>query len=861
MGWEAPVRGDLREAVRQLRKAPGVTATAVLTLTLGIGATTAIFTLVNEVMLKSLPVTKADELWRIGDKVRCCNWGGYTQGDDGDFALFSWEAYKNFRANTPEFADLAALQAGNAPLGVRRAGSAAQAATRNGEYVSGNFFRTLGVQPWIGRLMTDADDVEGAPPVAVMSFRIWHEKYGADSSVIGASHLINGHPFTVIGVTPPGFYGAKLAGWGMPDIWLPLTAELLIDGDTSRLKRPNGNFLDLIGRVRPGVKPKPLEARLKVEFHDWLASHVPDMEPGEKQLWQQQTLHVVPGGAGVAVMRDQYQNGLKLLLIAAACVLLVACANLANLMLARGLKDRAQTSIRVALGASRTRLVRKVLVESLLLAAIGGVLGIGVAYAGTKLIVYLAFQIGGPNNHVPIDATPSWPVLLFTLLISGLTGVLFGLVPAWITSRADPADALRGAGRSIGAGRSSWTQKLLVMAQIAVSVVLVSSAALLSRSLRNLEHQRFGFETEGRYIAWINPTLGNYKPEQMEPLFQRINDSLRQIPGVRMVAPALYAPMTGDSWNDGIRIEGRPEPGAKEDTGAGWARVMPGFFETLGVKIMLGRPITEQDTATTRKVAVVNHAFVRRFFKDQNPIGQHFGPDKIKYSSIFEIVGVADDVRYMTYEYNKAVRPMFWLPEAQTVRYDDPAYMSGEIWSHYLYNIVLWAPGNPPGMEERVRKALAGVDPGLVFYGVDPYARVVSADFQQENLIATLTTLFGALGLVLAAVGLYGVLAYMVERRTGEIGVRMALGAGRGRIVTMVLGGAVSPVGIGLAIGLPAAIAAGNLMAAQLFGVTPSDPLMLTYTALLLGFAALVAAVIPAWRAASIEPMSALRAE
>src|SRR5580698_10322419 len=341
---------DLRDALRQLRKAPGFTITAVITLAPGIGATTAIFTLIHQVMLKSLPVTKPEELWRIGDKIRCCNWGGYIQGEDGDFSLFSWEAYKNFRTRTAEFTDLAALQAGNAALGVRRAGSQAQADTRNGEFVSGNFFSTLGVQPWIGRLMTDADDQEGAPPVAVMSYRIWQQKYGSDPSVVGASYQINGHPYTVIGVAAPGFYGAKLAGWGMPDFWLPLTSELTIDGATSRLKRPNGNFLDLIGRVRPGVDPKSLEAKLKVEFHDWLASHVPDMEPAEKQLWSQQTLHLTPGGAGVAQMRDEYQEGLKLLLIAAGCVLLVACANLANLMLARGLKDRAQTSIRVALG-------------------------------------------------------------------------------------------------------------------------------------------------------------------------------------------------------------------------------------------------------------------------------------------------------------------------------------------------------------------------------------------------------------------------------------------------------------------------------------------------------------------------------
>jgi predicted permease len=851
---------DLREALRHLWKALGVTTTAVITLTLGIGATTAIFTLVHQVMLKSLPVARPDELWRIGDKVRCCNWGGYTQGDDGDFSLFSWEAYKNFRAQTPEFVDLAALQAGNAPLGVRKAGSPAAADTRNGEYVSGNFFTALGIQPWIGRLMIDADDREGAPPVAVLSYRIWHEKYGADSSVVGSSYQINGHPFTIIGVTPPGFYGAKLAGWGMPDVWLPLTAELLIDGATARLKRPNGNFLDLIGRVRPGVNPKSLEAKLKVEFHDWLASHVSDMEPGEKELWRQQTLHLIPGGAGVAAMRDEYEDGLKLLLIAAGCVLLVACANLANLMLARGLKDRAQMSLRVALGASRLRLVRKVLVESLLLSVAGGVFGIGVAYAGTRLMLRLAFQTGGPNNYVPIEAAPSLPVLLFALVVSVLTGVFFGIAPAWMTSRTDPADALRGAGRSIGAGRS-WAQKLLVIAQIAVSIVLLSAAALLGRSLRNLEHQNLGFETQDRYIAWINPILGDYKPEQLEPLFRQIDDRLLQIPGVRMVAPALYAPMTGDSWNDGVRIEGRPEPPAKEDTSAGWARVMPGFFETIGAKILLGRAITEHDTGASRKVAVINQAFARRFFKGQNPIGQHFGPNKIKYSATFEIVGVTNDVRYMTWGYKDPVRPMYWLPEAQTVQYDDPAFTSGDIWSHYLYNIVLWAPGSPAGMEERVRKALAGVDPNLVLYGVDPYPKVVSADFQRETMIATLTTLFGVLGLVLAAVGLYGVLAYMVERRTGEIGVRMALGADRGKVVAMVLGGAFQQVGVGLAVGLPAAIGAGKLMSGQLFGVEPWDPVMLALATLLLGLAGLVASVIPAWRAAGVEPMVALRSE
>jgi putative ABC transport system permease protein len=848
---------DLRDALRQLRKAPGFTATVVITLALGIGATTAIFTLVHQVMLKSLPVTKPDELWRVGDKIRCCNWGGYTQGDDGDFSLFSWEAYRNFREHTPEFVDLAALQAGNSPLGVRRAGSQAPVDTFNGQNVSGNFFRTLGIQPWIGRLTSDADDTEGAPLVAVMSYRVWQTNFASDPSVVGASFQLNGHAFTVIGVTPPGFYGAKLAGYGMPDFWLPITSEQVLQGVVSRLRRPNENYLDILGRIRPGVNPQALEARLRVEFHDWLASHVPDMEPGEKQTWQSQTLHLIPGGAGVASMRDDYKDVLKLLLIAAGCVLLVACGNLANMMLARGLRNRAQISVRIALGASRVRLVRGALVESVMLAVVGGIFGIAVAYAGTRLILYLAFETGGPN-YVPVNPAPSVPVLLFTMGISILTGILFGIAPAWMTSHADPVEALRGANRSVGGGRS-WAQKSLVIAQAAMSLVLLSAAALLAQSLRNLEHQNFGFELQDRYVASINPTLGTLKPEQMEQLFRQIDDRLEQTPGIKIAAPALYAPMTGNSWNEGVRIQGRPEPSPKEDVGAGWARVMPGFFEALGAKTLLGRTLSNDDTASTLNVAVVNEAFAKRFFKDQNPIGQHFGIDRLRYASTYEIVGVVKDMRYMTWDYKSPVGPMFWVSEKQSVIYDDPVFSDGEKYSHFLYNIVIWAPGDQQGVEERVRRALASVDASLVLNSVDPYSKIVSGDFHQQNMIATLTSLFGLLGLVLAAVGLYGVMAYTVEQRTNEIGLRMALGADRKHVIAMVLRGALWQVGLGLGLGIPLAVLAGKLMKDQLFGVVPWDPKMLAAATVLLAVAAIVASVMPVRRAAGVQPMIALR--
>lgn len=852
---------ELRQTLRQLWKSPGFTITSVLTLALGIGATTAIFTLVHQVMLKSLPVANPDELWRIGDKIRCCNWGGYTQGGDNNFSLFSYEAYKNFREHTPEFRDLAALQAGNAPLGVRRAGFSGPVDTRNGQYVSGNFFRTFGIRPWVGRLLTDADDQPGAAPVAVLSYHSFTDNYNSDTSILGSTYQINGHSFTVIGVAPPGFYGAKLEGWGMPDFWLPVNAELLLDGDAQRIKHPNTNWLDLVGRVQPNTNSSALEAKLRVEFHDWLASHVPDMEPNEKLTWKAQTLHLIPGGAGVASMRDEYQDGLKLLLIAAASVLLVACGNLANLMLARGLKDRAQTSLRVALGSSRGRIVRKALAESTMLAIGGGILGVAIAYLGSSFILYLAFHnTGGRANYVPVDASPSWAVLLFAFVVSILTGIFFGIAPAWMTSHVDPAEALRGNSRSVR-GSGSFAQRALVIAQAAMSLVLLTAAALLSQSLRNLEHQNFGFDVKDRYLVSINPELGNYKPEQMNQFFERLNERLLAVPGVRMAAPALYAPMSGDSWNEGVFVAGHPAPGPKEDSGAGWARVSPGFFEALGSKIVQGRSIDEHDTANTRCVAVVNQAFVKRFFKNQNPIGQHFGVDRIQFASKWEIVGVVNDIRYMTWGYKDPVSPMFWLSEKQSTVYDDPRFNTFDLYSHFLNNIVIWAPGAPPNVDAAIRKAIAGFDPNLVVYGVDPYSRILEGDFQRENMIATLTIMFGVLGLLLAAIGLYGVMAYNVEQRTSEIGVRMALGAERSNVIQMVLRGAFLQIGMGLLIGIPLAILAGRFMAEQLYGVSPADPLMLSIAAIALCAAAFLASWIPAGRAADVEPMTALRAD
>ena len=857
---------DFRHALRQLRKSPGFTLTAVLTLALGIGATTAIFTLVQQVMLQSLPVTRPDQLWRIGDQARCCNWGGYSQNgnnndEPGDWSLFPWEVYRLFRANTPGFQDLAALQAGNASLGVRRAGSQQGTPdTANGQYVSGNFFQTLGVSAWRGRLFIEADDQEDAPPVAVMSFHAWREKFGSDPSVVGATYQINGHAFTIIGVAPAGFIGAKMVSWGMPDIWIPLTTEPMIDGATSRLKNMRVDWLDVIGRVHPGTNPKTLQAQLQSELHGWLASHLADMNPQEKAVWQRQTLRLSPGGAGFPALQREYSEGLLLLMVTASCVLLVACANIANLLLARGLKNRQQTAVRVALGASRGRLVRNALLESVALSLIGGAAGVAVAWAGARLILYLAFHMLENSFWIPVQASPSAPVLLFALGVSVLTGVIFGIAPAWMTSHAEPVEALRGANRAVGGGRH-WAQKALVIAQAAVSLVLLSAAAMLGGSLRNLEHQDFGFDPDGRYLVYINPLLSNYKQEQLVPLFREIQDHLSAIPGVRSVSSATYAPMSGDQWGHQIRIQGKPEPGPKEDVFADWTRITPGFFDTIGARMMAGRTINGDDNGSARHVAVINEAFAKRFFGNQNPIGQHFGPAPQKNAGTYEIVGVVRNIHYVAWGFREPARAMYYIPETQTVHFDQPDTQSYELWSQNLYNVVIWAPGHPPNVLAQVKRALAEVDANLVIYGVLPYSSVIQGVFDQQNMIASLTWLFGAVGLVLAAVGLYGVTAYGVEQRTSEIGVRMALGADRGSVTAMVLRGAFWQVGIGLGIGIPAAIGAGYLMASQLFGVTPWNPLLLAGATLLLGLSALVAAVIPARRAATIDPVQALRSE
>jgi predicted permease len=840
----------VRYALRQFRKAPGFTGTAILTLALGIGATTSIFTLVHAVLLKSLPVAKPEDLVRVGNEENCCINGGLQD----NWSLFSFEQYKQFNEHTPGFEELAAMQAGNSLMGVRWSGSNKPSESFRGEFVSGNYFSTFGIPAYAGRMISPQDDNKGAPAVAVMSFRTWQEKFGADRSVVGTGFVMNAQPVTVVGIAPPGFFGDRVQS-NPPSFWLPLAAEPVIQPANSVLNDASLDWLDLIGRTKPGADKKTMEAQMQVELRQFLLSPESKVEDRSKPLVAKQTLRFSPGGGGVQRMRDEYQDGLHLLMWISAFVLLIACANLANLMLVRATTRKQQISIRSALGAPRTTLVRQALTESVVLAMMGGLVGIAIAFAGTRMILRLAFA----NDYVPIQATPSLPVLAFAFATSFLTGILFGMAPAWMTASANPAEALRGAGRSTGR-KGTWGQNSLVVIQAALSLVLLCAAGLLTRSLNNMQHRNFGFDTTNRYILHIDPQMAGYKPDTLEPLFRQLHDNLSAIPGIQQVSFSLYSPMEGDNWGEGVYLEGEPPPPpGTPDHGASWLRVSPGYFDTIGTRIVEGRANSEQDTPGTRTVAVVNRFFEQKYFEDGHAIGKHFSDD-LKHPGAFEIVGVTEDTNY--WGATSKMRPMYFLAQGQSAHIDDdPRYRKFEDRSRYLNAIEIQTRGEVSGLEVQLRRALSQINPDLAVVDFQSFATQVKANFMQQAMIAKLTSFFGMLALILASIGLYGVTSYSVERRTSEIGIRMALGADRLNMLVMVLRSAFLQVGIGLAIGIPVTIFGGRVMASQLFGVKPYDPLVLSITTIVLAVAAFVAAVIPARRAANTEPMLALRTE
>ncbi|HET9743134.1 MAG TPA: ABC transporter permease [Terriglobales bacterium] len=843
---------DLKLAFRQLRKFPGFATTVIITLALGIGANTAIFSLVNAILLHSLPVTDPATLYRIGDRDDCCVNGGFLN-DDGDFDLFSYDLFLHLRDAAPEFEQLAAFQSGHETVNARRGSELGK--PERSEYVTGNYFQTFGVGAYLGRTLLPTDDVPGAAPAVMMSYQAWQADYASDPKVVGSVFYIQAHPVTIVGIGPPGFFGDRIDS-DPPALWIPLSDEPVIEGKNTILHIPGSNWLYAIGRLKPGTSVAALQTKLSVSLRQWLSSQPEYVENGGQTFIPKQHVVLAPAGAGVENMQQETASGLHLLVAIAALVLLVACANVANLLLARGTTRRAETSVRMALGAARSRLIRQMLVEAVLLGCVGGAIGLVIAYAGTRTILALAFP---DAKYLPIHASPSLPVLGFAFGVSLLTGIVFGIVPAWIASHSDPAEALRGVNRSTR-DRSSLPQKGLIVFQAALSLVLLVSAGLLTKTLRNLEHQRFGVETADRYVVHLDPAGAGYTSERLPALYEQMEHQFAAIPGVQSVGLALYSPLEGNNWGEGVYIAGRPAPGPDAHNGSSWDRVSPQFFETIGQPLVRARGFTDQDTATSQMVTVVNQAFVKKFFPHEDPIGHHFGTFDQKYANNYEIVGVVADAKYN--DPHDPFRPMYFRPLTQpNTEIKEPEAITAESRSLYINSITLRFRSQPQNVDALVRRTLASIDPNLTVIDLKSLDYQVADNFNQQRLIARLTMLFGLLALVLASVGLYGITAYSVALRTGEIGVRMALGANRRDVVGLVLRGAFSQIGIGLLVGIPLAFLAGRLMASQLYGVSAYDPFSVAIAAIVLFASATIAGFVPAQRAATIEPMQALRSE
>jgi predicted permease len=844
---------DLVYSFRQLRKAPGFTATVLLTLALGIGANAAIFTLVNAILLHNLPVTDPKSLIRIGDKDACCVNSGWN--DDGDYSLFSTDTYYMFKKNLPEFEELAAMESGYAwrPLTVRRGDSQAPAKSVTATFVSGNYFRVFGLSPATGRFFTDADDQKGAPVTAVMSYDTWMQDYAGDPGVVGSAFYINTKAATIIGVAPKGFYGDRI-DTNPPKYYLPMNTMDYVSG-APYFTDPDVQWAYIIGRVKPGTSIASLQAKASTLLKQEFAPLKTFTDERAKRILPRTHVVLTPGGGGIQNMQDGYKDHLKLLQWIAALVLLVACANIANLLLVRGMGRRAELSIRSALGAQRTRIVRQLLTESILLSVIGGLLGLAVSYLGAHALLALAFP---SQENMPVTASPSALVIGFAFALSLVTGILFGLAPALMAARTQPVESLRSNARTTAQG-ASVLQRGLVVLQAALSLVLLVAAGLFAQSLNKAQNVDMKLDATNRYIAHINPQAAGYKNTEVEPLYQTIIDRFHAIPGVVHVALSTYTPMESNNWGSGVKVQGDPDI----NKGASWVKGTPEYFDSVGTHVVMGRGFLPQDKMNAPAVAVVNQEFVKQFFGKRNPIGHRFGysgPGPAGRDSAHEIVGVVEDTTYTSVYWKD--HAMYFLPLTQRAGNGvDPDDTIDKDLSMFAGALIVQTSHPIPGMEKIVTDTLASINPNLSIVKFQTFQQQINDRFIEERLIARLTSLFGLLALLLAAIGLYGVTAYTVVRRTPEIGIRMALGAARSHVIGTVMRGAMLQAMIGLAIGIPVAIFCVRYVKSQLYEITSVNVPVMGIAIGVLVIAAAVAGIVPARRAASIDPVRALRIE
>jgi predicted permease len=842
----SPFLHDVRLACRRLRNQLGFTAVAVLTLGLALGANIAVFTLVHALILRSLPVERPGELYRLGNTNDCC----VNSGLAGSYSLFSWPLFQQLKADTPELADLAAFQATTVSMGLRRSGEPA-ATAMPGAFVTGNYFAMFGVRPAAGRLLRAEDDAAGAAPVAVMAWWAWTQYFARDPSVIGNVFIVNGAPVTVVGVSAPSFFGDTVR----PDpaaLWIPIAQEKGIRGPASTVDRPDQNWLYAIGRLTPGMPPERVSARATASLQRWLSEQSFLTDADERAHIPRQHIVVTPAGGGVGAARDQYSRSLALLFGASALVLLIGAANLANLLLARA--DRGQAAIRAALGASSGWLIQQALTEGIVLATAGGLAGVVIAIVSTQALLRIVFPLAA---FVPVDATPPFAVWLFALILAIGTGALFAAAPAWAMARTPPLDALAGTGRSASA-RSFVPRGALVVVQVTLSLVLLSTAGLLATSLENLEHQPLGFTPANRLVIRIDPPAIAGQIDRLSSLYARLDEHLRRVPGVERVAAAMYSPMEDNNWSFRVSVSGRRADESPDFSS--WNRVTAGYFATVGTRVLRGRAIDERDTPGARRVAVVNESFAARFFERRDPIGETLGLGDPGHASDYEIVGVVEDAKY-TGATRSEVRPMLFLPSFQIAPYTSEGMRAVQARSTLLRALVVQVSPSAANLEARIRAAIVAADPNITVIRMLTMDTQVSANFRLQRLMSRLSTVYGALALTLASLGLYGVTAYGVSRRTREIGVRMALGADRRRVILLCVRRPLLQAAIGLGLGLPAALGAGRAIGTQLYGVGGLDPAIFATAIVVLALSAIAAAALPARRAASVDPSTALRTE
>jgi predicted permease len=819
--WLDSVIGDMRYALRSLGSTPAFTLVAILSLALGIGANTAIFSILDAVMLKSLPVSHPDELVSL------------TRAERGDsFTNPLWEAVRNHQ---DVFSGAFAF--GDDKFNLTNAGEARRI---SGTYVSGDFFSTLGVTTLVGRPIVNGDDTRGCPGVAVLSYGYWNDTYNADPNIIGHTIPLNTHPFTIIGVTKPGFFGVSVGQ--RPQIYVPLCTEALLYGANSSLDDRSTWFLQVVGRPKADVTLAQVNARLAALSPAIDSETAPVAGPAKLvNSYLTVKISAEPAARGFSELRTTYKKGLYILMMIVALVLLVACANVINLLLARAAVRQREMAVRLALGAGRSRLARQMLTESLLLSSAGTLLGGLLAVWGSRALVAL---LSRSNHVIALDLGVDGRVLAFTVAVSVVTGLLFGLVPAWRAGRVDPQLAMKAQGRGVADGRLFAT-KSLVVGQVALSLVLIACAGLLVASWRNLATIDPGFRRD--HVLIVNADIANTQTpaDLRSALFAQSLDRLRAVPAVLAAGGALITPVSGSGWNDRVKADGYVPASDKE--AMSWANaVTVGYFDALGVRRIAGRDFDATDTRNSPRVAIVDESMAKKYFRTLNAVGKRFQVGKGDGGPLVEVIGVVADTKYKSLR--DSAESIIYYPESQQQA------------SAQRLAFVIRTQGPAVDAIPGVKAAIAEVNPNVMFDLV-PLERQLSESLSLPRAIGALSGIFGGLAVLLAAIGLFGLMAYSVTRRRNEIGVRIALGAGRPRIVRMVLGDVGRIVAIGVVIGLALSFSARKLVVGFLYGIAADDVRTLVGSAALLGAIALLAVALPVWRAASLDPVETLREE